>query len=600
MANMEGRALRQQPGFACEECRKRKARCDRGRPKCGFCTETGTTCVIVDKRQQRGPKKGLLNRMRLQIDQHFGSNSGGAPGKTMPERDLDSSRTDVIVVPDDYNGPQTNGLDEANLALTCATSTALATTTTSTMASTPVGLEFAGADLPGWVDCIDWQDLEGDPPMSLDRTETVLMDHVDAGPSLMATRLKLTDLMRADLDQLYFDRVHPVCPMVHRRRYFAWAGQESLAPARACLQSAMRTMAAAMSVHWCYLVDHLCAETRHLLETQWHQIRAMSKDEIPLEHIQAWLLLAYSELLRMGEHQAMLTAGRAFRLVQMARLYDVDAPDDSSSQGSRVTTNGTHHELDEGFADAEERRRTFWLAFSLDHFLCLRSEWPLTLQEEMIRTRLPAPEANFQNNQHIRVSFLPEAVMQNGPSTLSPFAECVVLAALHGRCMTHRRAYMYDGPTSPGTELHNFWTRQEWLASAVEKRLQMLVSCSAVDSDPMLLFAQMLAHSAVVFHSNTVQRRAASFRTLDQHLVTGAYDRRASVAALEIVRLAKAVPSLGCFKAHPFLPDPLTCAATFLSTPSNTVVGGNDGVEHLLRVLRDVQVINSLAREHFQ
>ncbi|KAH8693295.1 hypothetical protein BGW36DRAFT_386295 [Talaromyces proteolyticus] len=67
MANVEVRALRQQPGFACEECRKRKARCDRGRPKCSFCTATGSTCVIVDKRQQRGPKKGQVNQMRLQI-----------------------------------------------------------------------------------------------------------------------------------------------------------------------------------------------------------------------------------------------------------------------------------------------------------------------------------------------------------------------------------------------------------------------------------------------------------------------------------------------------------------------------------------------------
>lgn len=136
-------------------------------------------------------------------------------------------------------------------------------------------------------------------------------------------------------------------------------------------------MAAAMSAHRCDLVDHLCAETRHLLETQ-HQTPATPKDEIPLEHIQAWLLLTYSELLRMGEQRAMLTAGRAFRLVQMARLYDVDAPE--NPQVSRVASD---HELDESFADAEERRRTFWLAFSLDRFLCARSELPLTLHEEM-------------------------------------------------------------------------------------------------------------------------------------------------------------------------------------------------------------------------
>lgn len=142
----------------------------------------------------------------------------------------------------------------------------------------------------------------------------------------------------------------------------------------------MRTMAAAMSAHWGDLVDSLCAETRHLLEGH-SQTRVTSKDEIPLEHIQAWLLLAYAELLRIGEHQAMLTAGRAFRLVQMARLYDVDALDDS--QASPVSTN---HKPDDNFISTEERRRTFWLAFCFDRFLCLRSEWPLTLQEEMVST----------------------------------------------------------------------------------------------------------------------------------------------------------------------------------------------------------------------
>jgi hypothetical protein len=399
-------------------------------------------------------------------------------------------------------------------------------------------------------------------------------------------------------------------------------------------------MAAAMSAHWCDLADQLCAETRHLLETHSQAARATPKDEIPLEHIQAWLLLAHAELLRMGEHQAMLTAGRAFRLVQMARLYDADASDGSQPDVSPVMATATavaSQESDESFVDAEERRRTFWLAFSLDRFLCLRSEWPLTLQEEMasldhpsvsymynslpriksltpfqVRTRLPAPEANFQNNQPVRISFLPDAMTQTGPSTLSPFAECVVLAAVYGRCMAHRRAHVKDHPGgrgSPNIKPYDFWANQGWLAAAVEKRVQMLTTtCSpppAVDSDPMLLFAHLLAHSAVVFLSVTVQQRAA-WHTLEQQLVMAAYERRASVAAMEIVRLAgAAVPMLSYFKVHPFLPDPLSCAAAFLSTSSssnmNGVLVGGDmtaGVEQLLRVLRDMQVVNSLAREH--
>lgn len=58
---------RQQPGFACEECRRRKARCDRVRPKCGHCMETDMTCVILAKKSQRGPKKGQLAALRSQI-----------------------------------------------------------------------------------------------------------------------------------------------------------------------------------------------------------------------------------------------------------------------------------------------------------------------------------------------------------------------------------------------------------------------------------------------------------------------------------------------------------------------------------------------------
>jgi hypothetical protein len=191
--------------------------------------------------------------------------------------------------------------------------------------------------------------------------------------------------------------------MIHLRRYFAWAGQgqESLRPTRACLRSAMRTMAAAVSAQYRGFSDVLYVETRRLLETHNYQMQTQTQatealslrlnEEILLELIQAWLLLAHYESLRMDERQAMLTAGRAFRLIQIARLYDIDAPDDDVSVYlSPATTSesepeyGEHGDPDESFAEAEEKRRTFWLAFSFDRFLCWRNEWPLTLQEEMV------------------------------------------------------------------------------------------------------------------------------------------------------------------------------------------------------------------------
>ena len=65
--------FRKQSGFACEECRRRKARCDRARPQCGLCTEAGKACIIIEKRLQRGPKKGLLDVMRSRTGElHYG------------------------------------------------------------------------------------------------------------------------------------------------------------------------------------------------------------------------------------------------------------------------------------------------------------------------------------------------------------------------------------------------------------------------------------------------------------------------------------------------------------------------------------------------
>ena len=211
-----------------------------------------------------------------------------------------------------------------------------------------------------------------------------------------------------------------------------------------------------------------------------------------------------------------------------------------------------------------------------------------------ILTRLPAPEANFQNSQPTRVSFLSEAMAQTGPSKLSSFAECIFMATLHGRCMTHRQSYT----TESETETKDFCIRQGWLATAVERRVQMLSPSPAIDSDPMLLFTHMLAYRATVHLSNTVQR--SSWRTVDQQVLTAGYQHRAAQAASEIVRLAKAVPYLSPFKAHPFLPDTLACAATFLTTQAGSQGSGCDGVKDLLRVLRELQDTHSLARDYLQ
>ncbi|KAL4900320.1 hypothetical protein BDW74DRAFT_188335 [Aspergillus multicolor] len=469
----------------------------------------------------------------------------------------------------------------------------------------PAGLPWPDTT---WLDC-QWQDISTTslfpPDLMAVSTTTALtdplsLDILNESPPPPTTadssssRVKMTDLIRAELDQIYFDRVHAFCPIIHRRRYFTFVTQASLTPAQAYLQGAMRTLAATMSAHY-QLGEQLYTETRALLETHSHT-PATPRDKIPLDHLQAWLLLSHYELLRMSVHQAMLTASRAFRLVQMARLSEIDAGADL--QLSPIAPSPSSLLLSGGVKSFE--------AFN---------EWPLTLQEEIISTRLPCPEHNYQNNPPIRTPFLPEAMTQTGQTNLSPFSECIIMATLHGRCMTHRRFYANPNNTNAsdsesGPTKRDFCIRQNWLSNVVDRRVQMLsrMPSPTVDSDPMLLFTHMLGYRATVHLSDTMQQVSWRTSSVDQQILgpgapvvvsAVAYQQRAAHAAGEIVRLAKAVPALSPFKAHPFIPDTLACAATFLSINGSGFAGG-DRLQHLLHVLGELQDTHSLAKDYLQ
>lgn len=58
---------RQKPGSACEECRRRKLRCDRRQPQCGFCSESGAVCTVTSSCPPRGPRRGHLKVLQARI-----------------------------------------------------------------------------------------------------------------------------------------------------------------------------------------------------------------------------------------------------------------------------------------------------------------------------------------------------------------------------------------------------------------------------------------------------------------------------------------------------------------------------------------------------
>ena len=329
--------------------------------------------------------------LQWQLSQQMGYDTDNGPpisGQITPERENDPEPAPrVTTVECEELG--LNGLNQAEMDLICVSPGA---GLRMTPVVTSAALETAPLNL-GWADwTTDWNTDNIAPRLGMDtklQLQPVPMDLTDQTlppvepmPLPVNADTVITDHMRADLDQVYFDRVHPVLPIIYRPRFFSWADQENPGAARACLRSAMRTMAAAMSAPGCRFCDQLYAETCQMLQAQAVEF----KDKIVVEYIQAWLLVGHYELLRVGEHQAMLTAGRCFRLVLMARLFDIDAPgpDDLDFQQVSPVSMVNEDAIGEGFSVIEEQRRTFWLAFCLDRFLCSRNEYPLTLPEEMV------------------------------------------------------------------------------------------------------------------------------------------------------------------------------------------------------------------------
>ncbi|KAJ5140774.1 hypothetical protein N7448_004182 [Penicillium atrosanguineum] len=643
--------LRQRPGLACEECRRRKARCDRVRPLCGGCAENGTLCLVNENRPQRGPKKGQLQALRSRVamlerqlvgqsDSIDGSSTKArsTPATTPPSDDMFSLDQD-----EDFAMPESEPSNRVPLL-------ARSDGKTPDLADLPdfqeipeLSPSFTHVD-PFSSACMDWQTTSGLIASSVG-TNTPIKQY-DTTPFFVSNNLCLSAL-------LYFDRVHAIAPIVHKQRYFSWALNQSPppTPAQACLRSSMHTIAAAVSSQFRGIEEALYAETRGMLESldtrptpvsKKHRSRSASTN-IQLEQIQSWLLLAQYEFLRKDEHQAMITAGRAFRLVQLARLFEVDSPmasflgagdlDDLNNLNDPSSPEGAP----EPFSKTEEKRRIFWMAYGLDRFLSWRNEWPLTLDEEtitypdwdscltdtpQIHTRLPAPEANFQNNQPIQIDFLSDVLDGSGRSaTITPFAECILLATLYGRCMSHRRSASSAVLSRGGCEPREFWARHESLAAAVEKRRQSIAQSfrsstgnddrnaatapaptSNLDLDPMLTFSYILAQSAIIYLSTTTE--TAMWQSVEHQLMALTYEQRAFQAAAELVRLAKLIPRIGRFKVHPFVPSALSRAVDFLNThtksPYMTGIDGEDvgaSLGALFNALENLKDLNNLARE---
>lgn len=103
------------------------------------------------------------------------------------------------------------------------------------------------------------------------------------------------------------------------------------------------------------------------------EMKGHGESTITLAHCQSWILTCTYEFKQMYFPRAWLSAGRAVRLAQMMQLHRLDGVGLDVKQCLPPPKDWT---------EREERRRTFWLAFSVDRYASIGTGWPMTINEK--------------------------------------------------------------------------------------------------------------------------------------------------------------------------------------------------------------------------
>ncbi|KAF1359815.1 hypothetical protein EJ07DRAFT_118927 [Lizonia empirigonia] len=551
--------------LSCDECRRRKSKCDRGRPQCGSCIMSGSTCIRPGESRKRGPKKGQVQALRAQI--------------ATLERQL---------VTQDPTWAMTNNLQDPNTKHLNQCSRCTQLNANSLQSGS---METSILNIPS---AFPWLENELIPLDS-----AVMAEPYSPQISSTLTPLCLSPQIETELEQLFFDRVYLSAPIIHKGRYATCMDQGEPLSAYACLRLAVCTSATAFSARYRDIgetIYHKTLQSLENLESNEHS-RPWGATDFQIEYIQAWLLLAIYEYMRMDRAQGNSAASRALRLIRRCRLSDLDASDVFVQDGT-YTASATNDD----FALVEEKRRTFWLAFCFDRMLNTKDDLDWVLPEEMVRLRVPASEPNFQHSRQTKMPFLSEIMAEGEDESLSPFAECVVLTALYGRCVAHRR--LVSTTAAAGTKSKEFWMRHTWLISAIDNRIRKIQAPDAepnvLGEDPMLAFTYIFARSLVLYLIDTAD--LWPWHTMEQDQMCSAYKQQAYLAVNELAQVARSLPYFSDFKAHLFLPKILASSVDFIGRQRETIVpkdinGGYWDVAALTKVLRRLEDVNRLAKE---
>ncbi|KAH1650397.1 hypothetical protein KXX16_007402 [Aspergillus fumigatus] len=521
-----------------------RIRCDKARPQCAACAASGTTCLVRESCPRRGPKKGYLKALLNKIED-LQVQLEKQQAMAMPESRASSSPR---------GGANTDTEDGSSLENEVHNTRTTTPMTIGNIPSWPAPVEFSFPimPLPPW-DCTD-------PSYSI--APFVGFDpHQNLTPVSIGSELQITPMMHNDLDQLYFDRAYVFAPIVQAHRYRSWSKQTNKSKEKTCLQRAMWTLASSLSSQFQVAGRQFYAETRQLL----HALESEEPGhQISIEQAQAWTLLA---------------------------IYELTCED--------------YHRVQEDWIDIETKRRTFWLAYTLDRFTSMVDGLHLFFDERMIRTRLPAPKANFASGRPTETSFLPDMIRVidlDWPETeLSPLKETVIVATICGQVLEHKQRPPSRIRDSTATT-YDFCRRHRSLNALLAQRIKMLrLHASFEHLNPVFTLTALATYIAVLTLYNGIQSQPLGTEAQAMQLTKALHSEHQQQSLDAVADVALLVTALGQhFQTHPLVPILLFLAARFSQTHPELNDAYNKLMPCILSALQGSTNPNKLAQHFLQ
>lgn len=182
-----------------------------------------------------------------------------------------------------------------------------------------------------------------------------------------------------DSHQIYFEKIHPSTPMVHKYRYRAAMNLAPYQRPPICLRYAIWSMACSVVEKFSHFQEVFYQRARKYAEID--EMKGHGEAFITIGHAQCWTLIATYEFKSMFFPRAWQSVGRSARLVQMMGLHRLDGEVLEVKQTIQPPRDWT---------DKEERRRTFWAAYCADRYASIGTGWPMMIEEKDVR-HVPTP-----------------------------------------------------------------------------------------------------------------------------------------------------------------------------------------------------------------